>query len=301
MCYLKLGGYEMKRRMQKSINIKLLLLVGIISVAVLLVGCNQDSISQNEEQYPQRIVSILPGMTEVLFELGLDERIVGVTANCDYPEAAKSKQVVGDWIINMEVLLSLEPDLVVGMPSANQATIQDIEQHGIDVLAIEAQSIADTIELYRKIGEVTGSVKRAEQIANNMEKILAELDEKVEKISSDDQKKVFMEIGYEPLFTVGRGSLQHELLERAGGKNVVQVDSPWVEYSVEQVIKDNPEAIIVLHPASTIEDVLSRNGYHNILAIEENNITTTIDANLLVRPTSRIVTGMEQIYEFLYE
>ncbi|OEF97984.1 ABC transporter substrate-binding protein [Desulfuribacillus alkaliarsenatis] len=287
--------------------------------AVAVIGCGQSTQSEHTEQpkpidiqengqdqvaedrdLPQRIVSIVPGMTEVLFDLGLEDRIVGVTLNCDYPVVAASKAIVGDWIINMESLLALEPDLVVGMPSANFQTLDEIEALGINVLAVEAQSIEGIYEIYREVGIVTGTEAMAEEIIENMQNQIATVEEKIATINDEDRLRVFLEIGYEPLYSASVGSLQHELLIIAGGVNAVTVESPWVEYSMESVLADNPDAIIITHPASTAADVAKRSGYSQVTAVVEDRVTDNIDPNILVRPTQRAAQGIEEIAEFLY-
>jgi len=290
--------------------------VALLSVIVMLLmiatGCGQSSttpeavVEPNNQQdiadnLPQRIVSIVPGMTEVLFDLGLSDRIVGVTTNCDYPAAAADKAKVGDWIINMESLLALEPDLVVGMPSTNSLTLAELDQLGINTLAYEAQSVADIYELYRIIGARTGTTEAAEAIIADTKAQIESVNKRIAAVPEADRLRVFLEVGYEPLYTASKGSLQDELLTLAGGINVVQMNQAWVEYSVESVLLDNPDAIVILHPASTKADLVNRSGYDKLTAVQENRITDAIDANILVRPTKRIADGITQLAEFLYE
>jgi iron complex transport system substrate-binding protein len=279
---------------------------------MIATGCGQSSttpeavIEPNNQQdiaddLPQRIVSIVPGMTEVLFDLGLSDRIVGVTTNCDYPAAAADKAKVGDWIINMESLLALEPDLVVGMPSTNSLTLAELDQLGINTLAYEAQSVADIYELYRIVGARTGTTEAAEAIIADTKAQIESVNKRIAAVPEADRLRVFLEVGYEPLYTASKGSLQDELLTLAGGINVVQMNQAWVEYSVESVLLDNPDAIVILHPASTEADLVNRSGYDKLTAVQENRITDAIDANILVRPTKRIADGVTQLAEFLYE
>ena len=302
------GGYIiMKHFRSLSFIMAALLLLAVIA------GCGQSSTPPNvagepnnqqdiyEQLAPQRIVSIVPGMTEVLFDLGLADRIVGVTTNCDYPAAAADKAKVGDWIINMESLLALEPDLVVGMPSTNSQTLAELDKLGINTLAFEAQSVNDIYELYRIVGARTGTTEVAEAIIADTQARIQAVNKRVVAVPEADRLRVFLEVGYQPLYTASKGSLQDELLTLAGGINVVQTNQPWVEYSVESVLLDNPDAIVILHPASTKADLIKRSGYDQLTAVQENRITDTIDANILVRPTKRIAEGVTQLAEFLYE
>lgn len=299
-----------RKRMRK------LRILGILLLSVMLifaVGCTKkDSKTDNEVntgteqgeqlegQYPQRIVSIIPSMTEVLFDLGLENQIVGVTANCDFPLEAATKPVVGDWVINMESLLALEPDLVVGTPSMNGATLDEIEKLGIPTLAMEAQTIEEIYELYLMVGEATGTKEKADTLVAEMKAKLQAVENKVNTIDTVNRLHVFMEIGFDPLYTISKGSLQHELLTHAGGSNVVQADMPWVEYGIESVLMDNPDAIIITHPMTTALELKARSGYDQLNAVQQDRITDAIDPNILVRPTKRAIDGIEQIAKFLY-
>ncbi|MHB1127171.1 MAG: ABC transporter substrate-binding protein [Bacillota bacterium] len=303
----------------------LLMLVLILSAALLVTACGgkqnvQDKEGENAgqtanfpvtvkdangrditiDQVPQRIVSVTPSNTEILFALGLADQIVGVTSNDDYPAEAKDKEKVGDWNLNAEKIVSLEPDLVVAMQSANGTQIPELEKLGLKVLTVEAQSVEDIYESIRTIGTATGKTAEAEQLISQTQAKLQAVQDKVAAISQENRKRVFMEISTQPLYTVSKGSLQHQILEMAGGINVVQEEQPWMEYNDEAVLRDNPDAIIVTYPGAKLESIAARPGWNQIQAVKDGKIILDIDANILVRPTSRVADGVEAVARFLY-
>ncbi|MGF7184692.1 iron complex transport system substrate-binding protein [Desulfitispora alkaliphila] len=279
------------------------LCVVVISLALVLTGCGQtqNNEAQEKDEETMRIVSVVPSVTEILFDLGLEDQIVGVTTNCDYPEAAADYEKVGDWNINVEKLVSLEPDLVIGMESTNGMLLNELSQFGIETLAFEAQSFDEIYEAFMLIGQATNSEKRAQELVNEMQERVDSVVDVVSAIPAEDRVTVFMEVGWEPLYTVGKTSLQHEIIELAGGVNIIEVEKSWVQYNQEQLIEDNPQVIILgTHPHYSAEDVKARIGWQELLAVKEDRIIDDIDTNTLVRPTYRAVLGLEAVAEELY-
>lgn len=308
-----------------SRNKLIVIMVLLFTVAMYVSGCGSSDVNENNlateladsdffrtvidvagnelviKEKPVRIVSVVPAATEILYDLGLEARIVGVTENCDYPGQALQKEKVGDWNINVEKLVSLEPDLVVGMVSANAGLLDDIAKLGINTLAIEAQSFGEIYEAYEMVSMATGTEDRANDIIADMKERVAAVQEKVTTIANEEKVKVFFEIGWEPLYSVGPGSLQHEILVLAGGINVVDIDKSWVEYSNEKLIEMDPDLILIgTHPWYTAEDAKQRVGWSQLTAVKEERLIDTIDSNTLVRPTYRAVQGLEEVAKALY-
>ena len=175
---------------------------------------------------PQRIISITPSNTELLFALGLGNRVVAVTDNDDYPAEVHGKERVGGFTVNAEKIVSLEPDLVVAMQSVNMGQIDELRKLGLPVLVVEAQTVDAIYETVRTIAKAAGVSPRGEEIVASMRSRLEEVRQKVANVPMDKRKRVFVELGAEPLYTVGEGSLQHEIVELAGGINIVEVESP---------------------------------------------------------------------------
>src|SRR5262245_52237229 len=121
---------------------------------------------------PQRLISLAPNLTEILFALGLDDRISGVTSYCDFPEAAKSKEKVGDTLRpNLERIIALKPDLVLITTSSQLESItREFDRLSIPVFVTNPRNVRDIPSSIRILGEVTGTVTRANEIADEMER-----------------------------------------------------------------------------------------------------------------------------------
>jgi len=254
------------------------------------------------ESAPQRIISLAPSVTEVLFALGLDDRIVAVTDNCDYPAAARTKESIGDYNVNLEKVVSLEPDLVVGIASMNGAHLQGLDELGVTTLAVDAFNLDETRELIVLLGQATGASSKAGEIIAAMDETIARVNRALDGMADSERKSVFIEIGYEPLYTVGPGSLQDEIIRLAGGVNAAQANEPWVQYSLEQLIQDDPDALVILSSPNppALKEIAARPGWNTLTAVKEQKVATGFDVNTFVRPTPRVAEAVEQLARFLY-
>lgn len=249
------------------------------------------------EAAPERIVSLAPANTEILFALGLGDKVVGVTSYDDYPTEVADIAKVGDFTgPNIEAVAAADPDLVVATTGVQSDAITRLEELGATVIAVDPQSIAGVYENITEVGQVTGAVAAAEEL-------VAEMKEQAEEVSAAiaDAEKVtaFIEIGQDPLFTAGTGTLINELLEAAGGENVVS-DAGYVPYSVEQLVEADPAVYMATKGTMSDPDALdSRAGYAELSAIKNDRVII-LDDNLVTRPGPRVVEGLRQIAEGLH-
>lgn len=241
---------------------------------------------------PKRIVSLAPANTEILFELGLGERVVGVTSYDDYPAEVADIAKVGDFSgPNIEAVAAADPDLVLATTGVQAEVIKQLEGLGATVIAVDPTSLDGLYDDIGKIARATGRVSQGEDVVARMRAKAAEIKDLV---SGSGPVTVFIEIGQDPLFTVGRGTLLNELVEAAGGKNVVTA-SGYVPYSVEQLLKADPDAYLATK--GTMSDPSSlekRAGYKDLRAVKGGRVAI-LDDNLVTRPGPRIVEGLEQI------
>lgn len=251
------------------------------------------------EEAPERIISLAPSNTEILFALGLDEKIVGVTSFDNYPEEALEKEEIGNISeINMEKIVELEPDLVVAAGLSNQEDVEELEGLGIPVLVYDPNSIDETIETIKAIGEATDKVEEADSVTEEME---AKRDEIVEKVKDTEEVKVFYEIWHDPLQAAGPGSFMDELITLAGGSNVAgDADSAYAEYDLEQLVEKDPQVYLSADDGlKTVEDIKERPGYEDITAIREENIFF-LDEDISSRAGPRIVEALELVAQAIY-
>jgi len=295
-------------------------LASLMALAILLVGCMAptplpqptpepltltDSRGQ-EVQVPRevkRIVSLAPSNTEILFALGLGDRVVGVTTLCDYPQEAKAIEKVGDLMsMNVEKIVSLSPNLVLaieGMPEV----VAKLEEVSIAVLVLQPtdlESIYHTIEL---VGQAAGAEEAAQELLASMREGVEAVTAKVEGV--EKRPKVFYELdATDPAkpYTAGPGTWHDQFIRLAGGVNIAgEADMPWVQFSTEEIIAQDP-AIIVLGDANygvTAEDVAQRPGWEVIAAVRKGAVYP-IDDNLISRPGPRVVEGIEALARIIH-
>lgn len=248
------------------------------------------------EQEPKRIVTLVPSTTEIAFALGLDDRIVGVTSNDNYPPKVKEIEKVGDINVNVEKVLGLKPDLVLASP-INGETVEKLRSLGLTVLSVDAQSLEEVYESIRRVGKATGAVKQAEQLIDEMEKEKEQVVQKVSSIPEKERLKVWIEVDQTP-FTAGGDTLLNELVTLAGGRNVAAEMKGWPQVSSEKVIKWNPDVILTTYGKAD-ESIASRPGWNRIAAVKAKRIHS-LNPDLTTRPGPRVTEGMKQIVQILY-
>ena len=251
---------------------------------------------------PQKIVSLDPSITEILFALRLNNEVVGVTDYCDYPEQARSKSKVGGYIDpNVEAIALLEPDLVVTTLKINTPRlIQQLEDFGIKVFVLDPKKIEDIFKNISSLAKLTYREERAGELLGALNGRLHEVRKKVAGIS---RPGVFLEMGKDPLISVGPGSFAHDLIEIAGGRNVAsQSSSRYRKYTLEEIILADPEVIII---CSMISDDLCLaqkkwwKKWTNMCAVRNGRIYV-IEANLLTRPGPRMIDGLMELAKAIH-
>ena len=251
---------------------------------------------------PQRIVSLDPSITEILFALGLNNEVVGVTDYCDYPEQARSKSKVGGYINpNIEAIALLEPDLVVTTLKTNTPRlIQQLEDFGIKVFVLDPKKIEDIFENISSLAKLTYREERARELLGALKKRLHEVRKKVDGIS---RPGVFLEMGKDPLISVGPGSFAHDLIEIAGGRNVAsQSSSRYRRYTLEEILLADPEVIIICSMTPDDSSLAQKKWWKrwtNMSAVRNGRIYV-IEANLLTRPGPRIIEGLMEIAKAIH-
>lgn len=246
---------------------------------------------------PERIVSLAPANTEILFAIGAGDKVVGVTTYDDYPEEATKLPKVGDFTNpNLEAIAAAKPDLIVATTGVQADTLKKLEALGATVIAVDPQSLDAVYEDIARLGKATGEVRYAEGVVNDMRTAVKEVEAAV---AGKERPTAFLEIGQNPLYTVGQGVLLDDLLRVAGGVNVVKQPG-YVPYSIEQLAKDNPA--VYLATKGSMSDpaaVEKRAGYKDLAAVKNQRVYV-LDDNLVTRPGPRVVEGLRAIAEALY-
>ncbi|MFW6022925.1 MAG: ABC transporter substrate-binding protein [Halanaerobiaceae bacterium] len=294
-----------------SIMLMLVLLLGMISFVSVAEDFSVTIIDDlgNEvtlESEPKRIISLAPSMTEMLFALELEDRIVGVTSFADYPEAALEKEKIGTITEpNIEKIVSLEPDLVFAAGINKIETLNKLEELGIKVAGFSPSSIDETLIAIKKVGKLTNNSEVANAMVAELFINLADIEVLIDRaLKGKEKPKVFYEIWNDPLSTAGNGTFIDDIIETAGGINIgEQAKGAWPQFSFEKLLIENPDIYISSpHSAShqvTEETIKKRDNYDQIKAVRNDRIYI-IDQNIINRPSPRIIEGLKMIVKSLY-
>ena len=204
-------------------------------------------------RHVDRIVSLAPNLTEILFALGLDDKIIGVTLHSDYPPAATKKPKVGTfWQPNVEAVIAAKPDLVITLGFEQQKNIADrLKRIGYSGLTVSIETVNDLFEAIEKIGAATGKQCRATELVGDIRKKLSNLSVLV---GTNDRIRVLWVVQREPLRVAGRDTFVNEMIELAGGQNAIgSTIHKYPPIGAEQVIVCGAEVII--EPAMKQENV----------------------------------------------
>lgn len=250
---------------------------------------------------PQRIISLAPSVTETLFALGLGDKVVGVTAYCDFPEAAKAKEKVGDTLNpNPERLIALKPDLVVITTSSQlEKLARQLGELNIPVYVTAPRSVSEVIASIRKLGAATGATAEAEKIAAQMQTQIAEVETRVAALP---KPRVLYVLQTAPLITAGRNTFINDLIRLAGAESVTGNEpADYPQLSRETAIARAPEIIVApaSHGTELVKEEDLRRDFAATPAIKANRVVR-VNPDLVDRPGPRIVDGLKQLAEGLH-
>jgi iron complex transport system substrate-binding protein len=255
---------------------------------------------------PQKIISLAPSNTEILFALGLKGKVIAVDHFSDYPaDDVKGLPQIDGMKPNFEQIVTLNPELVLAASITSADNIKKLEELKLTVIVIGSKqtTIEGVMKDIQLVGQVTGASDRAKQVTSDMQKKLDALKAKV--AATKTKPKVFWELdGTNPAkpFSVGPGSFVNDLITLAGGENVfANANSPYAQVGAEQVVGANPDVIIMSDVAYgvSVESLKARAGWSAISAVKNNKVFP-IDDNLVSRPGPRIVDGLEAALKLIH-
>lgn len=250
-----------------------------------------------------RIVSLAPSVTEILFALGVGDRVVGVSSYCDYPPAAARIERIGTFLSpNIELILSKRPDLVIGVPSpGNRKPVEMLEEMGLRVVIVEPERVSAILAAIRSIAAAVGVAKAGENLVVSIEREMASVTSRLAGVA---RPKVLMIVGRRPLVAVGRGTYQDELIELAQGTNVAaQTGERWPNLGMEFVLEQAPDVII--DAAMGNEDVDRETGaafwrsFPSLPAVRDDRLYGYQTYELL-RPGPRVPKTLETVARYIH-
>ncbi len=248
---------------------------------------------------PHRIVSLAPNVTEILFALGLEQEIVGVTRFCDYPEAAKRKAKIGGLVDpNLEMIKSLSPDLVIAFRGNPLRTVDRLKKLGLPVFVLNiGNDLGSLFPLLEKIGRVTGREKEAAALASQFKDRLDAVRFRLSAVTAIP--RVYIALHGTGLWTCGRESYLNDLIASSKAQNVTAgISRNWLHYSLEQLVRDDPEVIIIL--ARSIPEFekgrdrfLKDTRLRKVAAVQNGRIRF-LDENVASRFSPRLADALEE-------
>jgi iron complex transport system substrate-binding protein len=262
--------------------------------------------------YPEKIISVAPSCTEILFAIGAGDKVVAVTNYCNYPYnftawiAEGNMTSVGDFTApNLEVITALDPDLILASGGVQLDSVNNLRERGYKVLVLDPTSVDGILNDIELVGNATGKRDEAAALIND---ITSRIDAVGETVADADKPKVYYETYYEitSSWTIGGEAWQSELVEKAGGTNIFEdQQEDYYQYQVEALIARNPDVIVL--PAegmgsgtqASIDAVKARPGWDTTNAVQNDRIYQ-IDSDIIERFGPRIADAVEQLAEFFH-
>jgi iron complex transport system substrate-binding protein len=284
---------------------KKLLLILIMALLIAAFPCISFAAQVQDEigrklavlSSPRRIVSLAPGITETLYALNLGDKIVGVTNFCNWPAEAKQKPKVGGFINpSIETIVSLQPDLIIATADGNkQNIVRQLEKIGLTVYVTNPTDINGIMTSIRHLGEITSAERTAAELISTLKKRLNNL---ATQTRGEIKPRIFFQIGFDPVITVGRGTLISETIELAGGINIAGSSTArYPRYSTEGIMAASPDVVLFAPMASDKEFVAAKNFWRKFPEIPavKNNRIYPIDTDLIGRASPRIIDAIERM------
>ncbi len=258
----------------------------------------------NFKALPQRIISLAPSNTEILFALGLESKIVGVTDYCNYPPEGKQKPSIGGFSTpNIEEVVAKSPDLVLAANIHISKIVPQLEARGLTVMVLNPKNIDQIAAAITLVGRATGKEKEAVTLTSSLRQRVKAVGEKASLLSS--RPAVCFIVWHEPLNVAGSGTFHDELIQIAGGYNIAGKLSGYSkDFSLENLVMANPQVIIAGVGMGTGEDkplqfIKTESRLKDIPA-RINNRIHAIDQDIAGRAGPRIVDALEEFAKFIH-
>jgi iron complex transport system substrate-binding protein len=251
---------------------------------------------------PQRVVSLAPSITEIVFALDQGQRLKGVTTYSDFPPEAVKLPKVGSYVqLDLEKIVALKPDLCIAIKDGNPiAVARRLESLKIPVYAVNPRNLETVMQTVQEIAGLLNVQEKADKLVESMNLRIQKVKSLVAKTTY--RPRVFFQIGVSPIVSVGNNTFSHELIVLAGGENVAQGPIAYPRYSIEQVLALSPEVIIITSMArvAVFKQVKAEwDRWPNMPAVRNHHIFIE-DSNLFDRPTLRLVDGLELMVKLIH-
>jgi iron complex transport system substrate-binding protein len=297
---------------------KLFRLLGIITLVGILglTACTQTSTPSSVTYVddigrtvqitgiPQRIISLSPSNTEMVYALGLQDRLVGVTSYDDYPPDAKTKPIVSDYsTVDLEKIVNAKPDLVLADNIQKNDTIPALEKLGITVYTMTPNNTDGIFNEIKVLGRITGKTQAADNLVSNLQTRIQAVADKTAKLTDAEKPCVLFVTWYDPIWTAGSDTMIQYLIDQAGGTNIAGDLYGYATITLESVIQRNPQVIVVMSSMGaqneSLDYIMSNEQFKSTDAVKNGRVYE-IDADIFGRTTPRIVDGLETLAKIIH-
>lgn len=248
----------------------------------------------------EKIIVFAPSALEIISALGALDKVIGVDSwSVDSGEPlAAGLEGFGDFQgLNMEKVAEANPDIIIGLAGWAEEDIQKLEDLGVELYIVEAADIDGVHTEIKNMGKILGLEAEAEKLNLDLEKEIEDISMKLSDLNEDEKPGVFYEVWNDPLMSAGEGTFINDLIEHAGGINIVAADGleGWPEYSIESLMANNPDVIIA--PISLAADpgvILADNRFSEISAVKNGRVYIIPD-NPISRPSQNLIKGLKML------
>lgn len=300
---------------------KINLIIGFIFIMIMLAGCTEQNITQKEgiqknqgnypmtitdkfgngitiSEQPKRVISFSPELVEIMYELDIDNTLIGRSIYCDYPEEAKNIPDMGDLFnINIESIVESNPDLILLSSMAGEEIVKALQDQGLTVLILDFDTTVEgTYEYIQAIGKVFNIEARSNTLINRMKQDVQSI---IEKIQDLNKPSAYFIIGFGEYDSTATGDTYiGELMEMAGGINAASDGSNWM-YSIEQLVDKDPYILICSKYYDSKNQIMSLDGYRELTAVKENRLYE-VDENIFYRQGPRMVEAIRILAQLFH-
>jgi iron complex transport system substrate-binding protein len=249
---------------------------------------------------PRRVVSLVPSATEILFAIGAQDRLAGVTDFCDFPPAARARPSVGGMVSpNLETLVALTPDLVLATPSGNrQETFLQLARLGLPVFLLDPGSLEEALDAVARLGALTGEQEAAARLVAGLRGRIRAV---ARRVAPYPRPRVLYVLWPEPLIVPGRGALVSDLIRAAGGESVTADRSEaYPRYSLEAALARGPEVIVLARHGTRAPAGLGQWERLTRLASGRGARVHAVNGDLVHRYGPRMVDGLEVLSRMIH-
>ncbi len=254
---------------------------------------------------PQRVISLAPSITEIIYDLHRQNRLKGVTKYSDFPVQAEKLPKIGSYVqLDLEKIVKLKPDLCIAVKDGNPIqTVQRLGELGIPVYAVNPVNLKSVMSTVTEVGSILNAETRAYELVSDMRSRINRIKSIV--LKSINKPKVFFQIGISPIVSAGNNTFLNELIKLSGGINLGAGKNPYPRFSMEQIIRLNPDIILISSMARSKNDEIFKEIKQKwqtwtMLSAVKNKRIYIVDSNIFDRPTPRLINALEKLAHIIH-